>query len=88
MSVNKYAGRCEVCGSTVPAKGGTLVKRGGCWGVRHLVCAGGESNVIETRFASGAVVTQNRRGVCEDAPCCGCCGVSESGYNSEYYGDY
>jgi len=26
-----------------------------------------------TRFASGAVVTQNSRGRCEDAPCCGCC---------------
>lgn len=25
------------------------------------------------RFASGAVVTQNSRGRCEDAPCCGCC---------------
>lgn len=25
------------------------------------------------RFASGAVMTQNRRGRCEDAPCCGCC---------------
>lgn len=26
-----------------------------------------------TRFASGAVMTQNSRGRCEDAPCCGCC---------------
>jgi hypothetical protein len=26
-----------------------------------------------TRFASGAVHTQNSRGRCEDAPCCGCC---------------
>lgn len=25
------------------------------------------------RFASGASFTQNRRGRCEDAPCCGCC---------------
>ncbi len=25
------------------------------------------------RFSSGAVVTQNSRGRCEDAPCCGCC---------------
>lgn len=28
-------------------------------------------NVI--RFSSGAVMTQNSRGRCEDAPCCGCC---------------
>jgi len=25
------------------------------------------------RFSSGAVMTQNSRGRCEDAPCCGCC---------------
>lgn len=25
------------------------------------------------RFSSDAVVTQNSRGRCEDAPCCGCC---------------
>lgn len=25
------------------------------------------------RFSSGAVVTQNTRGRCEDAPCFGCC---------------
>jgi hypothetical protein len=26
-----------------------------------------------TRFASGAEVFTNKRGRCEDAPCCGCC---------------
>ena len=26
-----------------------------------------------TRFAGGAEVYTNRRGRCEDAPCCGCC---------------
>lgn len=26
-----------------------------------------------TRFAGGGVMTQNSRGRCEDAPCCGCC---------------
>lgn len=26
-----------------------------------------------TRFSFGAVHTQNSRGRCEDAPCCGCC---------------
>jgi hypothetical protein len=29
--------------------------------------------VITTRFNSGAIVYQNARGRCEDAPCCGCC---------------
>jgi hypothetical protein len=26
-----------------------------------------------TRFSSGETMTQNSRGRCEDAPCCGCC---------------
>ncbi len=26
-----------------------------------------------TRFSSGAEVFTNKRGRCEDAPCCGCC---------------
>jgi hypothetical protein len=26
-----------------------------------------------TRFSSGAEVFVNKRGRCEDAPCCGCC---------------
>ena len=26
-----------------------------------------------TRYSSGAESYQNRRGRCEDAPCCGCC---------------
>ncbi len=32
-----------------------------------------ERGLSVTRFASGAVVTRNSRGRCEDAPCCGCC---------------
>jgi hypothetical protein len=31
------------------------------------------TRIITTVFNSGAVVTQNARGRCEDAPCCGCC---------------
>lgn len=35
---------------------------------------GRRSNVSNvTRFSSGAVVYTNKRGRCEDAPCCGCC---------------
>jgi hypothetical protein len=29
--------------------------------------------VTVARFSSGAVITQNSKGRCEDAPCCGCC---------------
>lgn len=31
------------------------------------------SGITVSRFSSGAVVTRNARGRCEDAPCCGCC---------------
>ena len=27
------------------------------------------------RFASGAIGYRNKHGLCEDAPCCGCCTV-------------
>jgi hypothetical protein len=31
------------------------------------------SGLSVVRFSSGHVMTQNSRGRCEDAPCCGCC---------------
>ena len=31
------------------------------------------NGITVSRFSSGAVVTRNARGRCEDAPCCGCC---------------
>ena len=30
-------------------------------------------SVVVTRFNSGATMSRNARGRCEDAPCCGCC---------------
>lgn len=33
----------------------------------------GRRGLIVTRFSSGATMTRNARGRCEDAPCCGCC---------------
>jgi len=38
---------------------------------RRTVSTGYVSNVY--RFSSGAEVYRNKRGRCEDAPCCGCC---------------
>jgi hypothetical protein len=78
MATNKYPAKCSKCGCHVPTNGGVLTgsKREG-WSVAHLACEnaapGSEPRVIEVRFNSGAVLTQNRRGRCEDAPCCGCC---------------
>lgn len=70
---NKFPGKCTFCGGRVAAGAGVLgPKVGGRWTVRHDNgdC---ESGVVVTRFSSGAVVTRNRRGRCEDAPACGCC---------------
>lgn len=51
---------------------GAVRGRGGVRGkYRHDANPRNVSNV--TRFSSGAVVYQNKRGRCEDAPCCGCC---------------
>lgn len=73
MAVNKYPAACAVCGATVPARAGSLQKSGSRWAVTHPACEGGEPSVIEITLASGYSMRRNRRGTCEDAPCCGCC---------------
>lgn len=76
--VNKFAGSCSKCGARVAPKAGKLERVGSAWVVSHLACSvSGQAEVIEIR-TSGATITRNRRGTCEDAPCCGCCGTSES----------
>ena len=73
--VNKYAAPCAYCGARVPPNGGSLWKEGRRWLVAHLDCADhGEARVIEYYSpTTGFRGTRNSRGVCEDAPCCGCC---------------
>lgn len=71
--LNRYAGPCTECGGRVPAKGGELFKDGTKWRVRHLACANGPEVVSYYFAATGNSGTINRRGRCEDAPCCGCC---------------
>lgn len=71
---NRYPGRCYICGAYVPKHGGNCENINGRWVVSHLACkTSGKSEVIYTRFSDGQEVYQNRRGRCEDAPCCGCC---------------
>lgn len=70
---NRYPGKCAVCGSRVPKNGGQLVRDADGWAPVHMACSGGTPEVIEIRFSTGATVTRNRNGLCEDAPCCGCC---------------
>jgi hypothetical protein len=87
--INKYKGICVECNSIVPANGGELSKSHGKWEVRHLVCTNYKSNrayatkgeytprnrrLVDTiTFSSGDSITRNVNGLCEDAPCCGCC---------------
>jgi hypothetical protein len=72
--LNKYSGTCFYCQGNVPAKGGECFKVQGRWAVAHLPCfESRQPEVVVTRFSSGAEIFQNRRGRCEDAPCCGCC---------------
>jgi len=76
MSVNKFAATCATCGQEVPAKGGNLERRGRRWIVRHPACAAaGRPQVYTVTLSSGHSFTRNTRGLCEDAPCCGCCTV-------------
>jgi hypothetical protein len=75
--INKYAGSCAMCGERVGSGSGQLRKQGRRWEVYHLDCfvksEPSEPQIAYARFSSGAVVYQNKRGRCEDAPCCGCC---------------
>ena len=72
--VNKFKARCAICGGEVPALGGNLYKAGGMWKVTHLACADGIAQVDTFNFG-GKEYTRNKRGRCEDAPCCGCCTI-------------
>jgi hypothetical protein len=49
---------------------GRAAAAGSRWPYRR---AGAEVNVVT--FGDGQTFTRNRRGRCEDAPCCGCCDI-------------
>lgn len=73
MATNKYPAKCSKCGHHVPKNGGILTgSKATGWNVTHLTCNEG-GGVIAVTFSSGVTLTQNRRGRCIDAPCCGCC---------------
>jgi len=71
--LNRYAGTCEHCNGPVAAKAGTLRRVGRGWQVAHLACADEDAPAVTVVQTSGGTFYQNRRGRCEDAPCCGCC---------------
>lgn len=72
---NKYRGACCHCGAMVAARAGVCWRPRGArrFLVAHLACSDEQFEVVTYRTSSGWTGTQNRRGRCEDAPCCGCC---------------
>ena len=84
--VNRDPGKCSICSYNVPAGTGRAERAGARWKVTHMACAefGGPHPDMRDLPAHGQVVsfyspvtgkswTRNARGLCEDAPCCGCC---------------
>ena len=72
--VNRWAAPCALCGGRVPANGGNLTRTLAGWAAVHLACAEAGGPAVDTSTDShGRVSSRNRRGTCEDAPCCGCC---------------
>jgi hypothetical protein len=77
----KFATKCADanCGTEIAV--GTKVKWYGRGKVYGIGCHDKPSSFKSTSWvattSSGAEIYQSRLGVCEDAPCCGCCGVNE-----------
>lgn len=78
----KFATKCAdfKCGAELAV--GTKVKWYGRGKVYGFDCHDkqGKSTSWVATTNSGAEIYQNRLGRCEDAPCCGCCGTTESRY--------
>ncbi len=67
---SRGAGASHVaCGSTSNEDDSAGLERGTLASDRRAA----RNGLSVIRFSSGAVMTQNSRGRCEDAPCCGCC---------------
>lgn len=69
------------CGAMIPV--GAKIKwygRGKVYGIGchdKVTSLSSKSTSWVATTNSGAEIYQNRSGRCEDAPCCGCCGVTE-----------
>ena len=73
---NRYKARCYYCNGMVAENAGNLLRtsRGG-WMVAHLSCKDDGQASVSTFIIGDEEFTRNRRGRCEDAPCCGCCTI-------------
>jgi len=75
----KYAGKCADCGAHLPA--GTKAKYYGPRKIYGLSCHKKDGNPVAW-IAGG-----RSGGMCEDAPCCGCCGPGTGGPGDYYQPD-
>ena len=76
--VAKYAGKCVVTGAAI-RPGDTITYSKGAGST--LVSRAAQGAPAEGRYISDVIRTsggtfyRNKRGRCEDAPCCGCCTI-------------
>ena len=75
--VNRRPGPCFACGGTVPENGGVMYPtgHGRKWRVYHLACDRSGGAQVDTFGIGGKEYIRNKKGLCEDAPCCGCCTI-------------
>ncbi len=76
MNIYRH-GKCRICDKSLN-KGDRAFWDGSsqtltCTDRSCIDTAGIVQPLVVTRFSSGAVQTRNANGLCEDAPCCGCC---------------
>lgn len=71
MLTNRYKAQCAKCRSTVPAGAGIAFRSNFRWAVTHTEC----TSAVNVIRIGEKTYTRNVRGLCEDAPCCGCCTI-------------
>lgn len=76
MIRSRYESRCRLCGGSILPGTAMIYHRDGGRGrkAEHIECGEQQSpRIVVTRYSSGAESFRNAAGLCEDAPCCGCC---------------
>lgn len=72
--IAKYDGTCRSCGGAIEA--GEEIKWSRGAGARHINCGASSARYGITQEGTRAY---RSNGMCEDAPCCGCCGPQGDG---------
>lgn len=81
----KFAGTCSDCKASLPV--GAKARWYGKGRIYGLTCHDRQGNPLDASNDSEDAGSHKRRyGRCEDAPCCGCCGGTES--YTESYNDF